>query len=283
MQKSKLQRLIGTDNQLLVWVFLLFTLISGIQFLQYFIAYNSSYPFPWRWNLGLTFGTFYTYFLWVPLILLGCRWFKSKQLIPIYWWTAHVVLALVVSLAHLAMVNFIEWWQIRSFSEVGFIQSYRWKLARYLHLEVLMYAFITGIWYGTQLLRWRSASKGKSTGELETSEPKLTRIRVKEGGEISYIAVNEIRWLTAYDNYVKCHVQNGYVLVRATLSGLEKRLDREQFQRIHRSCVVAMKEVVKIRSKAGKHTVVLQDETELSLSKTYKAALENRLGDRVQA
>lgn len=277
MQKTKSVRWISTDKKVLVWIFLLFTLIAGLQFLQYFIAYNSSYPFPWQWNLGLTFGTFYSYFLFVPGIFWSSRKLKSMQLPIGRWVMAHLLLALVIALAHLSLINVIEWWQVKSWSESDYGQLYRWKIARYLHLEILMYAFITGIWYVVQLLRWRKVSKGEPTGKLEINDPKLTRLRIKNGSDVSYVPVEEIRWLEAYDNYVKCFVNSGYLMVRSTLSGLEKDLDSEQFLRTHRSCIVAIKEVQKIRNQEGKHLAVLLDGTELKLSKTYKKSLESRL------
>lgn len=277
MQDHKSGGWISTDQKVIFWIFLLFTGVSSLQFLQYFIAYNSSYPFPWRWNLGLTFGTFYSYYLFVFLIFWFCRKLKSQQPLIVVWLMWHLLLAVGIGLAHLAMVNLIEWVQVKNFMEHSFMQSYRWKLAGYLHLEVLMYAFIAGIWYVVQLLRWRKASKGETTGELEKSQPKISRLKVRNGSETSYVDVSQIRWLAAYDNYVKCHLTNRYVLVRATLSGLEKDLDPERFQRIHRSCLVALPEVSHISSKGGKYEVILGDDTTLRLSKTYKTPLEKRL------
>lgn len=277
MQVHKSGGWISSDRKVIFWIFLLFTGISSLQFLQYFIAYNNSYPFPWRWNLGLTFGTFYSYFPFVLLIFEACRKLKSRQPRIAAWLMWHLFLAVGIGLAHLALVNLTEWVQVKNFAEHGFMQSYRWKLAGYLHLELLMYAFISGIWYVVQLLRWRKASKGEITGELEKDRPKISRLKVKNGLETSYVNVSEIRWFEAYDNYVKCHLPNRYVLVRATLTGLEKDLDPKRFQRIHRSCLVALPEVSHIRSREGKYEVLLQDDTSLRLSKTYKSQLEKRL------
>ena len=277
MQKIKPGTRLSTDRKVLVWVFLLFTLIALIQFLQYFIAYNSSYPFPWRWNLGLTFGTFYTYYVFVPIIFRACQKLQSWQLSISRWLGFHLLLALVFGLLHLSIINLIEWLQVRAFSEEGYLALFRWKIARYLHLEILMYAFITGIWYVVQLLRWRQASKGEATGVLETKHPKLTRLKVKNGGDTRFVEIDQIRWLEAYDNYVKCHLAGHYLLVRSTLSGIEKELDPSGFQRIHRSCIVALAEVEKIKSQGGKSEVILHDGTALRLSKTYKQRLEQRL------
>lgn len=283
MQKMKTGDWLGSDRKVIFLIFLLFTLIATLQFLQYFIAYNSSYPFPWRWNLGLTYGTFYSYFPFVPLILQICRRLKSDRPPLKAWLLVHFLMALAVGIVHLAIVNWIEWVQVKSFTEVSYFTSYRWKLARYLHLEVLMYSLIAGIWYVVQLLRWRRASKGQTTAELEVSKPRLSRLKVKNGRDVSFIDIAQIRWLEAYDNYVKCRVADRFVLVRATLTGLEKDLDPTQFNRIHRSCIVAINEVAKIRSSEGKYEVLLHDGTALKLSKTYKKRIEDLLATNESA
>lgn len=277
MQRTPLAKLINKDHKVLWLIFGLLTLVSAIQYFQYFIAYNGSYAFPWKWNLGLTFGTFYTYFLFVPGIFwlngrLGDRGLKAGRAL-----VTHLFTALAVSAAHLLLIQLIEWAQVRHFADYTFSSAYRWKLAGYLHLELLAYAFITGTWHGVRLLRWRLVSKGLPTGEAEPGRQILERIKVKNGTETSYINVSDIRWIEAYDNYIKCYLKDRFVLVRATMAGTEKLLDAEQFQRIHRSCIVALKEVSAVRSSGGKYEVLLHNDTVLNLSRSYKSVLESRI------
>ena len=280
MQFARFSRFVDTEKKVLWLIFTFFTIISALQYAQYFIAYNNSYPFPWKYNLSITFGTFYSYFLFVPLAfrmaaILGQRVMKLWALI-----TCHLLLALLISLAHLMIVQLIEWAQVYQWTETPFFTAYRWKLASWIHFEVLIYGVLMAIWHGLQYLKWQKAASKTGTAEPEKGPEYLTRVKVKEGGQIQFISIDEVRWLEAYDNYVKLYVNGRFYLLRKTLGGLEKQLDPARFQRIHRSYLVALEEVEKIRTSGGSYEVTLKQGETLKLSRTYKAVLEGRLAGK---
>lgn len=283
MSQSSLSRFIDSEKKLLWLIFILFTLISGVQYLQYFIAYNSSYPFPWKYNFGITFGTFYSYFLLVPGIFLMVSVVKEKVTINWQLVTVHLVIGLAISCLHLLLVQLIEWLQVYRFSEATFGQAYRWKLARWLHLELLLYTVLVVARYGVNNLNWKKATDGVATAEVEKAKEYLSVVKVKTGSETRYVAIDEVRWIEAYDNYIKCFMKEGLVVVRSTLTGVEKELDPEVFQRIHRSCIVALREVDLIRGNGGSYEVVLKDRNSLRLSRTYKTALEEKIAASARA
>jgi len=282
MSQFSLNRFIDSEKKLLRLVFILFTLISGVQYLQYFIAYNSSYPFPWKYNLGITFGTFYTYFLLVPGIFLVASVARARVIVNWQLVIVHLMTGLVISCLHLLLVQLIEWVQVYRFSEATFTQAFRWKLARWLHLELLLYTVLVAARYGVNNLNWKKVADSTVTAEVEKAKEYLSAVKVKTGYETRYVAIDEVRWIEAYDNYIKCFMKEGFVVVRSTLSGVEKELDPETFQRIHRSCIVALKEVDKIRGNGGNYEVVLKDKTSLRLSRTYRAALEQKVAASVR-
>lgn len=84
--------------------------------------------------------------------------------------------------------------------------------------------------------------------------------------------VDRIDRMEAEQNYVGLHVGSSSYLLRGTLSGLEDRLDRGRFIRIHRSRIVNADRVREIHPWShGDQLVVLQDGTELLLSRRYRA------------
>lgn len=84
--------------------------------------------------------------------------------------------------------------------------------------------------------------------------------------------------LEAYDNYVRLHVGGKAHLLRQTMNELEAALNPEQFARIHRSTIVNLDRVKELHPHFNEHLIVLQDGTELKLSRTRKDWLEQWLG-----
>lgn len=102
----------------------------------------------------------------------------------------------------------------------------------------------------------------------------LERILVKREDRSFFVAVAEIDWVEAADNYVKLHTRRGSHLVRGTLAGLEGRLDPSRFVRISRSAIVNLERIAELRPWShGDRIAVLRDGTELTLSRRYRKRL----------
>lgn len=100
------------------------------------------------------------------------------------------------------------------------------------------------------------------------------RILVKSSGEIFFLKPEEIDWIEAEGDYMKFHVGGKVHLTRETMAKLSTRLDSRRFIRIHRSAIVNVDRVAKIKpALAGDYTVVLQDETKLKLSRSHHQGL----------
>jgi two-component system LytT family response regulator len=100
------------------------------------------------------------------------------------------------------------------------------------------------------------------------------RILVKSSGEIFFLKPDEIDWIEAEGDYMKFHVGDKIHLTRETMAKLSARLDARRFIRIHRSTIVNVDRVAKIKpALAGDYTVVLQDETKLKLSRSHHQGL----------
>ncbi len=107
----------------------------------------------------------------------------------------------------------------------------------------------------------------------------LTRLVVKSGGRVFFLKASEIDWIEAADYYVYLHVGGKSHLLRETMNGLEQQLDPRKFQRIHRSTIVNLDRLKELQPHVhGDYAVILQDGTQLKLSRSYRPKLEAALG-----
>jgi two-component system LytT family response regulator len=100
------------------------------------------------------------------------------------------------------------------------------------------------------------------------------RILVQSGGRIRILRIGEIDWIEAAANYVKIHAGREAFLYRQTMSNMEAWLDPRKFARIHRSSIVNIDRIKELEPLfKGAYTVILQDETQLTLSPMYRGRL----------
>jgi DNA-binding LytR/AlgR family response regulator len=97
---------------------------------------------------------------------------------------------------------------------------------------------------------------------------------VTKGADQCLIHIDEIRHLSAAGNYVDVCARGQRYLLRATLGELEEKLRGEDFVRIHRSHIVRVREIERIRvERSGSGTVHLRGGEQLAISKAYRAQL----------
>jgi len=108
---------------------------------------------------------------------------------------------------------------------------------------------------------------------LETLHPSskyLRRLVVKSGGRIFFLQVDEIVWIEAADNYVNVHAGHESHLIRETLTGLEMKLDPQQFIRIRHSAIVKASRIKELHPMfKGSYEILLNDDTKLTTSRRY--------------
>jgi two-component system LytT family response regulator len=110
--------------------------------------------------------------------------------------------------------------------------------------------------------------------ELRPAARYLERVIVKTSGTVFFLKTDEIDWVSAEENYVRLHCGKASYLLREKISNLESQLDPGRFQRIHRSTIVNIDRIQKLHPQShGDYQVVLQDGTELILSRQYRERL----------
>ncbi len=107
--------------------------------------------------------------------------------------------------------------------------------------------------------------------ELSTENSYPEHIAIKDGGEITRVAINAIEWVEAAGDYMCIYTSSETHILRRTMKELEQELNPKLFQRIHRSAIVNLDQVVKLCSRQnGEYHIVLTNGKELKVSRSYK-------------
>lgn len=107
----------------------------------------------------------------------------------------------------------------------------------------------------------------------------LDRIIIRDGEKIFFLKLDEVDWVEAADYNVRIHAAGKTYQVRETLGSLEERLDPLRFARIHRSALVNIDRIKELQPYFnGAYIVILEDGTELKLSRRRREVLEDLLG-----
>jgi two-component system LytT family response regulator len=113
----------------------------------------------------------------------------------------------------------------------------------------------------------------------QTPAPHVDRVLVKHAGRTIVLAVNDIDWIEAEDNYVRLHTARRAYLIREPLSALEARLDPSCFARIHRSAIVNRSRVHALEPQAsGGIAAVLSTGVRLPVGRRYRRSFEASMG-----
>ena len=89
------------------------------------------------------------------------------------------------------------------------------------------------------------------------------------------IAIADIVWIKAEDDYARVHASGRSYLVSRTLKDLEARLDPERFVRIHRSAIVQASHIREVAAEGGsRYRVRLSDGTNVLVSRSRAPELK---------
>ncbi len=107
----------------------------------------------------------------------------------------------------------------------------------------------------------------------------LERFAVRTRDRLLIVAADDVDWIEAARDYARLHVGTATHLVRATMQGLEERLDPERFLRVHRSSIVQLDSVVGLEPYSqNEDVVVLKDGSRIMTGRTYRTRVRERLG-----
>ena len=103
----------------------------------------------------------------------------------------------------------------------------------------------------------------------------LKRLAVRSAGKTVFVEVEDIDWMEAAENYVQLHAGRSGHLLHVAMNTLEKSLDPEMFQRIHRSVIVNVKRIKELQPALhGEYVITLQNGVRLQSGRIYHEKLK---------
>jgi two-component system LytT family response regulator len=134
------------------------------------------------------------------------------------------------------------------------------------------------------LLKLVSQFSGKSISSFEDLEKKdvtnlvpkePSRLAIRDGGRTTWVNQDDIEWIDAAGDYMCVQAKGVTYIMRKTMKNLEKDLDSDILQRIHRSTIVNVHQVREMESHInGEYFLTLESGHRVKLSRTYKDKLK---------
>jgi two-component system, LytTR family, response regulator len=115
--------------------------------------------------------------------------------------------------------------------------------------------------------------------DLPRRYPQILPIR-EDAGTIR-LDVRTIDWIDAAGDYMCVHADGRTYVLRETMKSLEAVLDPNVFQRVHRSTIVNVNRVKRLRPHTnGEYFLTLEDGQEIKLSRSYRDRVDQLLQRR---
>ena len=125
-------------------------------------------------------------------------------------------------------------------------------------------------------LRRVSAARDQAAPGPAGERPDEEVIPVELAGRTTMLPRSEVRWVEAQGDYARLHTAEASHLIRVPLSVLAERWADAGFVRIHRSYLVALRDVRELRL-TGSGYVVRTGDRELPVSRRHTRELKDRL------
>ena len=116
----------------------------------------------------------------------------------------------------------------------------------------------------------------ESLEEIVTSEDESQgrfekMINVKDRGQIFRVDVDSIEHIEAAGDYMCIYTGDNSLILRETMKDLERRLNPQTFQRVHRSTIVNLDQVRQVKPHTnGECFLVLSSGAEVKVSRSYR-------------
>lgn len=101
------------------------------------------------------------------------------------------------------------------------------------------------------------------------------KLAIKDAGKTTWVKLEDIEWVDAAGDYMCVHALGETHIMRKTMKELEKDLEADYLQRIHRSTIVNIRRVKAMQSHInGEYFLTLESGHTVKLSRTYKDKLK---------
>jgi DNA-binding LytR/AlgR family response regulator len=113
----------------------------------------------------------------------------------------------------------------------------------------------------------QAVEKAYSQWKIQNQNPEQQYLFIRADYSLIKILISDILFIEGLDDYLKIHIQNQKTVVaRMTLKSLLEKLPSPEFIRVHRSFIVPISKIEKVRNKI----IYIQDE-EIPVSASYEA------------
>lgn len=248
---------------------------------------------PWVWEGSSAL----LILLLIPMVLLALRRWPLQRGRWVGNLARHLVASVAFSLCHVAgMVA------VRKLAYAAMGQRYQfgawwpgergawWPDFGYEYLkDIRTYFFIIALVMLWRLVLMRWQGEARLLAEPDEGPPvepvdRPERFLVRKLGKEFLVNASEIEWLQAAGNYVNLHVRGRDYPLRATMAGIEGRLDPARFVRVHRSYAVNLDYLAEIEPlDTGDARLHLRDGATIPCSRRYRGALRERFGQPAPA
>ena len=165
--------------------------------------------------------------------------------------------------------RFGAWWPNFGYEYLKDIRTY---------FVIIALTCLSRLW----LMRWQGEARllvAPEEGPPVEPVDRPERFLVRKLGKEFLINASEIEWLQASGNYVNLHVRGRDYPLRATMAGIEERLDPARFVRVHRSHFINLDYLAEIEPlESGDARLQMRDGAKIPCSRRYRAALRERFG-----
>lgn len=116
------------------------------------------------------------------------------------------------------------------------------------------------------------------TVDHAATEPTEIALKAQNGTHVTLIPPAEIDWIDAAGNYVRVRTETRTWLLRQPLLAIEETLPPDDFIRIHRSTIVALRAIREVQPRThGDAVVILRDGTSFRVPRTRRESLSAAL------
>src|SRR5215831_15140147 len=108
----------------------------------------------------------------------------------------------------------------------------------------------------------------------------LSRLAIRSGDGTIFLAIDEVGWIEAAQNYVCVHAGAAAHLLHVSMNTIETSLDPERFVRIHRSYMVNLQHIRQLWTLAhGQYILELASGERLQSGRTYGERIRSLLSN----
>ncbi|MCE7991026.1 MAG: response regulator transcription factor [Roseivirga sp.] len=114
---------------------------------------------------------------------------------------------------------------------------------------------------------------------VSTNTTDKSRLVIRSSGKIILLNTADIRWIEAYDYYIRIHCHDKTYVIRESLKGIQEKLPIEIFIRVHKSAIVNTSNIKSLEHlQNSEYMINLNDGTQVKVSRSYKADVDRFLG-----